>query len=39
MSVSCDLHGREVQSKFWRENVKEKYHLEDVRIDLKIKIK
>jgi hypothetical protein len=33
------VHGIEVHSKFWRENVKEKYHLEDVSIDLKITIK
>jgi hypothetical protein len=33
------MHGREVQAQFWRENVKDKYHLEDVSVDLKITIK
>jgi hypothetical protein len=33
---ACRLHGREVQTKFWRENIKERAHQEDLGIHVRL---
>jgi hypothetical protein len=33
---ACRLHGREVQPKFWMENIKERDHYEDLGIHVRL---